>query len=183
MTDWSAKHRGMMEHITRAIDEADAPLTEIQLWNLIARTYSPEWATARAQLQDAEQQINIHKSPENRALGAIGAALESSTINKDEEIHAATLATFTILDEELRRNPELNRLLKILHGHSQMLEESLRLSRGVADATAEFAAVASPDSVRVEYTPLQKAFRRAKKLLKRTSSSAKVPNGPRQKGT
>lgn len=189
MAEWGRKHRRMMEHITHALDEADSPLTETQLWNLVARTYSPEWAAASAELQDALQQISIHESPENIALGAIGKALQSPTTNGDEQRHATALASFTVIDETLRSDPDLGRLMKTLHAHSQALEA---LSSAIAKAVDDFAEAAAPPHRREQRrmqeqallaAPLRGAFKLAQNLLKRTPSAAKTSTGPRQKTT
>ena len=169
---WQERNRHVISHIHGALNQAEAPMTEEQLWNLIARSYSPAWAHARSQLTEAEQKINIHKSHENRALGAIGMALESDSINKELALHDTALALFTIVDEELHQDGALQKLLKVLVEDQRLLEESIRISRGILDITAAFGEVASPaDSVSVSYTtPLQKAFSSmAKKLFKKKS--------------
>lgn len=179
MDGWEKEHGKVMEHLRYALEEADAPFTETQLWNLVARIYSPDWAEARATLQDAQQKIDIHKSHENRALGAIGMALESDTINEELNNHSMALAIFTIVDEELHQDVNLKKLLSILVENQRLLEESIKLSRGIADVTAAFGEVAAPDSVRVNYaSPLQKTFDNlAKKIFTKREKS------PSPKGT
>lgn len=178
MDGWEKDHGKVMEHLRRALEEAEAPFTETQLWNLVARIYSPNWAEARATLQDAQQKIDIHKSHENRALGAIGMALESDTINEELNNHTMALAMFTIVDEELHQDVNLRKLLAILVENQRMLEESIKLSRGIADVTAAFGEVASPDSVSVNYaSPLQKTFGKLAKRIFRKKEKDTSPKG------
>lgn len=138
LADWARTHPRVMHHLQDALRMADAPFTEKQLWNLIASTYSPEWSQANARLQHAEQKLATLRSPENTPLGLIGAALDGVTITstKDEQISA--LAEFTVIDETLRLDDDLQKLLKELVAQQQRLEVSLGISRSVRDLHAVF---------------------------------------------
>ncbi len=173
---WQQQNANVIGHIHSALREAEAPLTEEQLWNLLARTFSPAWADARANLTDAEQKIAIHKSHENRALGAIGLALESDSINKELAQYDEALSVFTILDEQLHQDDDLKKVLDVLVKDQRMLEESIRISRGIADLDAVFAQVAiSPKAQKpLGSASLSKAFGMAKRLLGKSSGPAKT---------
>jgi hypothetical protein len=169
MKDWGQNNPHVMEHIRKALKEAESPLTEIQIWNLIARTSSPEWTEARARLLRAEQRIAIHESQEYRPLGAIGIALESDSVNEELNNHSLAMAQFTIIDEALREDPDLRRLLAALSKNQRMLEESVRATQEAARMNTVLPAPATTDkSGASALSPLKKAFVLARRMLSGT---------------
>lgn len=120
---------GMIDVIHDALKAADTPLTEKQLWNLVARLFSPLWAEKDAALRQSELARNIEYQPDHRPLGAIGSALDSDRTNEVEERHISALAEFTVVDEMLRGNKHLQELLQTLSRHQAMIAESLGISR------------------------------------------------------
>lgn len=139
---WAENHRHVLDHIDSALHQSESPLTEKQIWNLIARTYSREWADANAECQAAEQQIRILKSDDNMPLGLIGAALAGDTITQVKNAQLIALTNFTIIDEMLRMDDNLQILLQSLVQHQRTLEHSMGLTREVRAINDSFDDVA-----------------------------------------
>ena len=164
LAQWAENNRHVIDHIDNALHQSESPLTEKQIWNLIARTYSREWADANAQCQAAEQQIRILKSDDNMPLGLIGAALEGDTITKVKNAQLAALTHFTIIDEMLRMDDDLQILLQSLVLHQRTIEHSMGLTREVRAMNDSFDEVA--DAVKPTPSSINGVFGKfARKVL------------------
>lgn len=142
MQDWASRNEPMISRLSAAITIKKTPLNEHHLWDMIASMYSSDWTNAKATLNAAERQVNHLKLPENRPLGLIGAAMHSDeTVAADRQLQKA-LADFTILNEDLRAQVELNHLLMALVTHQKTLHGSESLSTLASRVSAEFGAVA-----------------------------------------
>lgn len=140
MQDWATRNEPMISRLSAAIKIK--PQHENHLWDMIASMYSSDWTNAKATLGAAERQINYLRLPENKPLGLIGAAMHSDeTVAAERQLQKA-LADFTIVNEDLRAQVELNHLLMALVSHQQTLHGSEALSSQVAKVSAEFGAVA-----------------------------------------
>ena len=72
------KYRDMIKNIDDCINNSNLPITEKDLWEIIAINYSEEWRKARIRLDVAKRALgDITDSPEASPLGTIGSALES----------------------------------------------------------------------------------------------------------
>jgi hypothetical protein len=89
-------------------------LPENTLWDMIADTWSTDWARARAHLGDAANDLYERQKPENIPLGAIGLALDAGELDQSEKRYREALADFTVINEALRQDEKLSRLLEIL---------------------------------------------------------------------
>jgi len=173
LDDWVAANPRVLEHVHQALKTADAPLTEIQLWNLVASSYSPEWSEANQNLRTAEQRVRILKSDENRPLGLIGNALEGEAVTDVQSGYMTALIDFTIVNETLHQDPSLQTLMKSLVASQGVLEESLRLSRETAALTASFARASEPPNQNID---LGNAFRYfARRMFKPKPAKAATP--------
>jgi hypothetical protein len=123
--------------------------------------------------------------PENMPLGLIGKALHSEETNSAQRAHQNALAGFTIIDETLRQEETLQKLMNAVRSHQQIISQSLDLSRNAASMTAAFATVAGFDAPETTETPQRKSgfnlkngtltysFKETRKLMHRTSSALK----------
>jgi hypothetical protein len=142
LQDWASRNEPMISRLAAAIKMKPAPLPENHLWDMIASMFSSDWTNAKATLNAAERQINHLKLPENRPLGLIGAAMHSDeTVAAERQLQKA-LVDFTILNEDLRAQVELNHLLLALLDHQAVLHSSAQLSTQLSKVSAEFGAVA-----------------------------------------
>jgi len=142
LQDWATRNEPMISRLSAAIKIKPAPLPENHLWDMIASMYSSDWTNAKATLNAAERQINHLKLPENRPLGLIGAAMHSDeTVAAERQLEKA-LADFTILNEDLRAQVELNHLLMALVTHQATIHSSADISTQLSKVSAEFGAVA-----------------------------------------
>lgn len=155
-TEWMLREcPGMVDTLQDAFNNADAPLNEKQIWNLVARIFSPLWVEKDAALRQAELERSIEYSADNKPLGAIGSALDSDRTNEAETRHLSALAEFTVVDEMLRGHLYLNDLLQSLNRHQAMIAESLGISRvtvaadKVLDAAFNKAAPKSAENILV----------------------------------
>jgi hypothetical protein len=89
-------------------------LPENTLWDMIADTWSTDWARARTHLGDAANDLYERQKPENIPLGAIGLALDAGELDQSEKRYREALADFTVINEALRQDEKLSRLLEIL---------------------------------------------------------------------
>lgn len=191
LRDWASRHEPMISRLSQSISSIPAALPEASLWELIAETWSAEWTQARAQLTAAENDLENLMKPENRPLGLIGSALHGEETNAAEQRHSLALADFTIINETLRQQEELHRLLRAALDYQQMLGKSLDISRKLAGITDAFAHVASDDphaapdfsraaERRAEQEPLSFSFRHiaAKLMGKQAALKPGKPAGP-----
>lgn len=130
-------YRRIVSHIELASRAAETPLSAQQIWHLMARTASPDWARAYASLQSAQQQVAYLDNTDNKPLGAIGAALESEYTVAAENAYLAAQSHFTLLDEKLRGKKFLNLLLADFLARQEMLEISMGISDGVLKLTLD----------------------------------------------
>ena len=89
-------------------------LSENTVWDAIADTWSPDWAKARSHLGDAANDLYERQKPENIPLGSIGLALDAGALDQSEKRYRDALAEFTVINEELRQDEKLSRLLEII---------------------------------------------------------------------
>ncbi len=142
LRDWAERHKPMISRLAQALN--NKPVTNEQsLWEMLAAEYSPEWLKARESLLRAERQLDEVMNPMNRPLGLIGAALHSDETTHAERIHNICLTGFTVINENLRSEERLAKLLDALKDHAHTIHQSLELSRNAASMTAEFASVAA----------------------------------------
>lgn len=120
----------ILSHLDLASRASDSPLSENQIWQLMARTASPSWAQAYAHLQRAQQHLNFLDNNDNKPLGAIGMALESEETCAAETNYLAAQSRFTMLDEKLRRKKFLGMLLEDIVAR----EKSIEVSMGISDS-------------------------------------------------
>ena len=146
------RYAHVLTHIDMACRDADSPLGDEHLWQVLARTASPAWAAADAMLQTARLSINRLNRDENRPLGAIGRALAASEINAAEAALALAQSRFTIIDERLRAMRGLQMLLNDVKRRYGTLERSQEATEAVfamtldAERAAPSLATARPKS-------------------------------------
>lgn len=181
LKDWAESHGTMLNRLNDAIT-ANPALPEAALWDIIAADASPDWTRAKKEFKDAEQQFQHVMLPENMPLGLIGKALHSEETNAAERAHIRALASFTVIDEELRQQKELKAVLHAARMHQKTICQSLELSRKVADMTAAFANVSGFDIAEIpaqrygmlsSKSPLRRAFSGTRKIMHRTSAALK----------
>ncbi|MEZ0262888.1 MAG: hypothetical protein ACAH80_17920 [Alphaproteobacteria bacterium] len=142
LQDWATRNEPMISRLSAAIKLKPAPLPENHLWDMIASMYSTDWTNAKATVNAAERQLTHLNLPENRPLGLIGAAMHSDeTVAAERQLRKAVL-DFTIVNENLRTQVELNHLLMALLDHQATLHRSAQVSSEVSNVSAEFGAVA-----------------------------------------
>lgn len=185
MQDWAEANQPMISRLASAIAQKPT-LTEGAIWDMIASELSPEWMHAKSTLNSAEQHAKYVMLPENMPLGLIGKALHSEETNNASRAHANALAGFTIVDETLRQEEYLQKLLGAVKAHQQIITQSLELSRNAASMTAAFATVSGFDITEISpETPTSKSgfslkkgtlsysFQDTRKLQHRTSAALK----------
>ncbi|MDE1150966.1 MAG: hypothetical protein PW788_00375 [Micavibrio sp.] len=139
---WAEDNKPMLFRLSTVVTEKPT-LSEHALWELIAAEYSPEWMHARTSLKNAQAKLDDVLSPLNMPLGLIGEALHSDETNLAKRMHTAALVGFTVINETLRAEERLSKLLDALKDHAHTIHQSLELSRNAASMTAEFASVAT----------------------------------------
>ena len=184
MQDWAEANKPMISRLAGAIAQKPT-ISEGAIWDMIASEFSPEWMHAKSTLNSAEQQIKFVNLPENMPLGLIGKALHSEETNGAQRAHANALAGFVIIDETLRQEQVLQKLLDAVKSHQQIITQSLELSRNAASMTAAFSTVAGFDVVEMPQGPQAKSgfnmqkgtlsysFKETRKLQHRTSAALK----------
>jgi len=184
MQDWAEANKPMISRLATAIAQKPG-ITEGAIWDIIASESSPEWMHARSTLNSAEQQMRYVMLPENMPLGLIGKALHSEETNSAQRALQHAQAGFTIIDESLRQEATLQKLMNALKAHQHIISQSLDLSRNAASMTAAFATVAGFDTPETTETPQRKSgfnlqngtlsysFRETRKLMHRTSAALK----------
>ena len=111
--------------------------------------------------REIEPEKRFVHAPENRPLGLIGSALHSEETNGALRDHALALAGFTIIDETLRQQEELTKLLRAVREHQYTVTQSLEISLQTADVTAAFAVVApAPEKKEAPGTFMRNAVRK-----------------------
>lgn len=141
MQDWAQDNAPMISRLSAAIHQKP-DMSEKAIWGMIASEVSPEWSHAKSSLKSAEKQMRFVHAPENMPLGLIGSALHSEETNSAQRDLAMALAGFTIIDETLRQQEDLTKLLRAVRMHQHTISQSLEISLNVADVTVAFAAVA-----------------------------------------
>ncbi len=138
------RYHNVLVHVELATRNVEVPLSENQLWNLIARTVSVEWSQAYQSLQVAQQSFGRYDSGEEKPLGPIGAALEGVESTQAYDDLVMNLSNFTIIDEDLRQKEDLRLLLDGLTKRQKILTESADLTSFIsasndilADATSD----------------------------------------------
>lgn len=134
----------LISRIVRGLQDSNEPLNEKHLWEFIAGNDSTEWQKARHLLREAENRIQHFQSDENVPLGLIGSALESDETTRAGNDYVEALASFTLIDEELRLDSELQRQFNALHAHWAMIEKSLQMAREVRALTRELEKLDTP---------------------------------------
>lgn len=203
LQDWATRNEPMISRLSAAIKIKKTPLPENHLWDMIASMYSSDWTNAKATVNAAERQVTHLNLPENRPLGLIGAAMHSDeTVAAERQLQKA-LADFTILNEDLRAQVELNHLLMALVTHQATIHSSADISTQLSKVSAEFGAVAGIEGdepadvgndfgkasgkkpLRVEKPAaegsLTSAFRALGKLLGITPAAPKPAKAPEKK--
>ena len=176
--DWATRHEPLISRLSQSITVTSTPLSENALWNSIAENFSGDWKEKHAELLRTEKRLAQLMAPENMPLGLVGGALHSDETNDAERKHTLALADFTIVNETLRQEPGLNKLLGALLQYQHTLSKSLDLSKTVASASAAFDTVAAPEfaSAKKPATGLSLSFKSiAAKLLKKPAQARK-PN-------
>lgn len=165
---WAAEHRLLIAHLEKALREETDTLTESRLWETIAGHVSPEWVEARGRLSTAEEKLALDKSPSRIPLGLIGSALDGGDLSESEERQQIALAGFTVVDESLRAQSELQMLLKASTDALRVLRPELPKKPAVA-----FAQAAGPRPA----GSLRRAFRKLTgRIMPETRAPAKVPS-------
>lgn len=126
------RYANVLVHVELATRNIEVPLSDNQLWNLIARTVSVEWSQAYQSLQSAQQSFGRFDSGEEKPLGPIGAALEGVETTQAYEQLVMTLSSFTIVDEELRQKEDLRLLHEGLAKRQKTLAVSSELTSFIA---------------------------------------------------
>lgn len=159
----------VLSHLELASREAEAPLSEQQIWHLMARTVSSRWASAYATLQAAQQRMTYLHSNENKPLGSIGAALESEYTNAAEVAYLSAQSDFTMIDESLRGKKFLNMLLEDLVARQKSLEVSMGISEGVLKLTLDMplASSTAPKPLRESFGSLGTLARKLATLVRK----------------
>lgn len=113
-------------------------MSESDLWELIAGSYSDEWREARKTVQAASQLLQERTDPDNRPLGAIGAALDGGELDDIKDMHNWALSQFTLHNENLRSEQRLQQMLKTLVQNQRTINSALASSQTAAGITARF---------------------------------------------
>lgn len=172
-----ARYAHVTSHVENAQQDSLLPLTESQLWNLVARVHSPPWAEANSRLQTAELHMRIFCNRDNRPLGAIGAALASEDITRLESALMRAQAQFTLVDEQLRQDADLMRLTRGLVMRYAAIEESLGLSQSVAALNENMQDILGDGDDLP--SPLARAFTSlARRLFKTPEAASAAPAAP-----
>lgn len=127
-------------------------LTENTLWDMIADAWSPDWGAARAHLGDAAHDLYERRKPENIPLGSIGLALDAGELDQSEKRYREALAQFTVINEGLRQDAKLARLLEIL----STVEESQAVTVATQKLNNSFKVA---DKKPAREKPVKKGFR------------------------
>lgn len=125
--DWAVENADFLTALTHKINQGGTQakkLSENAAWNMIADTWSPDWAQAKTQLGVAANDLFERQKPENVPLGAVGLALDAGEMDKSEKRYRDALADFTVINEELRQNLHLSRLLETICEIADTVEAS-----------------------------------------------------------
>lgn len=183
MEDWAEANQSMISRLSAAIHQKPK-ITADAIWDMVAGDYSPEWAHAKSTLKSAQQQLDYLHLPENKPLGLIGAALHSDEINSAKHAHHQALTHYTVVNEMLHQDNDLQRLMRAVKQYQQIISQSLDLSKNAASMTAAFANVSGFDMTEIAPEPstsrgffgktkLAAAFKGTGKLRHRTSAALK----------
>ena len=154
LTEWADQNQELITRIQRALADSYAHLKEDQLWEVIAAAVEdPQWLKARQNLHEAKETWSDMNSPLNVPLGAIGQALDSDERDAAKENYLLSLSDFTIINEGLRKRPDLSMLLNVLMAQRRMLDQSEGQTQQTKASTEALA----------ELSPLREYFKRAAK--------------------
>jgi len=134
-TKYDLLNQEAMIRIQHELLTYDNKLTEKQLWEVVARSCSPEWRTAWDGFLDAEAQWKHLNSPKEVSLGLIGHALDSHETDIARELYNASLIKFTFKNEELMQDAYIVELLKTLREQTHILEQSEESTKTAQTAT------------------------------------------------
>lgn len=126
-----------IRQIRSAMAAAKAPLSETEIWQLLAQHSSVLWRDAHGRMIAAQGVLDDHMLPENKPIGAIGIALDGGTTDMLEEGLACAIADFVMIDEHLRSDAELMAMMDVLAEECRMLDASQRISEDVLRLTEE----------------------------------------------
>ena len=143
--DWATRHEPMISRLSQSITVISQPLNETALWHVIAEHFSGDWKEKHAELLRTEKHLAQLMSPENAPLGLVGAALHSDETNHAAKQHTLALADFTIINETLRQQEEMHKLLGAVLAYHQTVTQSLDLSRNIAGISQSFGMVAAAE--------------------------------------
>lgn len=162
LKEWSEQHNQFLSDLREAVinNAEEYPFSEPQAWSLIAKHASPSWSTAYNSLVDIEMRLHELTRPETIPLGAIGLALGGEELDQVQEEYAHALAGFTIVDENLRQQEDLNKLLTAVMGHLSVVEQSLLTTRRAQEATKQFTAAVVPAQKSAQAPSLSSLFSR-----------------------
>lgn len=127
-------------------------LPENTVWDIIADTWSPDWAKARAHLGNAANDLFERQKPENIPLGSIGLALDAGELDQSEKRYRDALAEFTVINEALRQDEQLSRLLQVIC----TVEESQAVTAATQKLHSSFKVA---DKKAAKEKPVKKGFR------------------------
>ncbi len=167
---WVDRHEPLVSKLSHSFTTAGAPLTLNHLWETIASCHSPEWVEARGSLRAAEKHLASIMSPENMPLGLIGHALDSAETTDAEDLHLQALAYFTIIDETLRSDDDLQKFTSTLRNHLSLVETSLKVSFNMLNDTHTLDTLVAADERHISKT--FKSF--AIKLFKKPQAPEKA---------
>ena len=145
MLDWAIQNEPLISRLSQSFAVVSQPLSEKEVWNLVAGNYSDEWKDKHDNLKRTEKQLEQLMSPENKPLGPIGAAMDSDRTNAADALHTAALIDFTITNEALRQQDDLHKLVGALLAYQATVTKSMDVSRDVAGVTSTFGRVAAPE--------------------------------------
>jgi hypothetical protein len=126
---WGAENADFLAALEHKMGQTKKTITEAALWDMIADTWSADWGKARAHLGDAANDLFERQKPENVPLGSIGMALDAGELGKSEKRYREALAVFTVINEELRQDENLSRLMTAICDVQNTVDESLAISK------------------------------------------------------
>jgi len=126
---WGEANTDFIAALEHKMGQTSKTITEAALWDMIADTWSADWGKARAQLGDAATDLFERQKPENIPLGSIGMALDAGALGESEKRYSEALAIFTIINEELRQDENLSKLMAVICDVQTTLNESSAISK------------------------------------------------------
>lgn len=157
--NWAVEHADFLTALTHKMTQSGHPakkLTENTVWDLIADTWSPDWAQAKTQLGIAANDLFERQKPENIPLGAIGLALDAGELDQSEKRYRDALADFTVINEALRQDTQLSRLLETICEIAETVEASQAVTAKTQKLHNSFKVA---DKAATKEKPTKKGFR------------------------